>query len=107
MSKPVDFAVIFKSSIKEGITSTLGGVVMDSLQNLLKQPLEAYSEKPSELHSDLSRIFGSAGVTLEKMITKELFQRLDLHYSSELEFETSINLARRDVMLNQRRERLR
>ena len=103
MSKPVDFASTFQSSIQEGITNTLGASVMGSLQNLLKQPLKAYAEKPSDLHRDLTRLFGSAGITLEKMIVKDLFQRLDLHYSSELDFETSINLASRDVRLNQRR----
>ena len=99
----MDFESTFQSAVKEGITNTLGAIVMSSLQNLLKHPLKTYAEKPSELHHDLSRIFGSASITLERMITKELFQRLDLHYSAELDFETSINLASRDLMLNHRR----
>ena len=103
MSKPVDFESVFQSAVREGITNALGAIVMSSLQNLLKQPLKTYAEKPSELHRDLFRIFGSASLTLEKLITKELFQRLDLRYSAELDFETSINLASRDLMLNQRR----
>jgi len=41
---------------------------------------------------------------LERMIVKELFQKLNLHYtsSSELDFETSIGLARQDLSLLQR-----
>ena len=98
----MDFASTFTKSIVEGITNTLGTVVMGSLNNLLRQPLTVYASKPSDLHRDLSRIFGAASITLEKMITKDLFQRLDLRYSNELDFETSINLASRDAMLAQR-----
>jgi hypothetical protein len=38
------------------------------------------------------------------MIVKELFQKLNLHYTSsnELDFETSIGLARKDLSLLQR-----
>ncbi len=75
---------------------------MQTLKNVLSYSFETYAEKPSELHRELSRVFGSGATTLERMITKELFQRLDLHYSNELDFETSINVARRDMILSER-----
>ncbi len=102
-STAIDFEKAFFSSVRDGIRNTLGGPVMETLLTLLKQPFTIYSEKPEEFHHDLVKIFASAAATLEKMISKELFQRLDLHYPvSDLEFEACINLARRDMMLTQR-----
>lgn len=72
---------------------------------LLKQTLEVYAEKPGEFHRELQFYFGFGAVTLERMIVKELFQKLNLHYPSgnELDFETSIVLARNDLASIQRR----
>lgn len=72
---------------------------------LLKQTLQTYSEKPGEFHRELQFYFGFGAFTLERMIVKELFQKLNLHYSSsnELDFEASIGLARRDLASIQRR----
>jgi hypothetical protein len=71
---------------------------------LLKQTLQTYAEKPGEFHRDLQFYFGYGALTLERMIMKELFQKLNLHYPSgnELDFETSIGLARKDLALLQR-----
>jgi hypothetical protein len=100
-----DFGEVFQSSVKDGISNTLGEIVMDSLKQLLKTPLTEYAIDPTGFHRDLQRIFASASSTLEKMIVKELFQKLRLHYSSELDFEASINLARQDAMLSKRKIR--
>src|SRR6266851_7656911 len=102
MRQPPGFANIFQLSVAEGLANTLGAIVMQTLKNVLSYSFETYAEKPSELHRELSRVFGSGATTLERMITKELFQRLDLHYSNELDFETSINVARRDMILSER-----
>ncbi len=71
---------------------------------LLKQTLLTYAEKPGEFHRELQFYFGFGSLTLERMIVKELFQKLNLHYTSsnELDFETSIGLARNDLSLLQR-----
>ena len=99
-----DFATVFLSSVKDGLRNTLGETVMLTLVPLLKQSLETYAEKPSEFHRELQFYFGFGALTLERMIVKELFQKLNLHYSSssELDFETSIGLARKDHSLIQR-----
>ena len=99
-----DFVTVFLSSVKEGLRNTLGETVMLTIVPLLKQPLEIYAEKPSELHSELQFYFGFGALTLERMILKELFQKLNLHFtsSSELDFETSIGLARKDLSFFQR-----
>jgi len=99
-----DFASIFQSSVKDGLRNTLGETVMQTLVPLLKQTLQTYAEKPSEFHRELQFYFGFGALTLERMIVKELFQKLNLHYtsSSELDFETSIGLARKDLSLLQR-----
>jgi hypothetical protein len=71
---------------------------------LLKQTLRTYADKPGEFHRELQFYFGFGALTLERMIVKELFQKLNLHYPSnnELDFETSIDLARRDLAMVQR-----
>jgi len=71
---------------------------------LLKQTLLTYADKPGEFHRELKFYFGFAALTLERMIVKEFFQKLNLHYPSnnELDFETSIDLARRDLAMVQR-----
>jgi hypothetical protein len=97
-----EFANTFQLSVVDSLANTLGGIVMQTLKTLLSHSLETYAEKPDELHRELSRVFGSGATTLERMITKELFQRLSLRYSNELDFETSINIARRDMMLSER-----
>jgi len=99
-----DFLTVFLSSVKEGLRNTLGETVMLTMVPLLKQPLETYAETPSELHRELQFYFGFGALTLERMIVKELFQELNLHYtsSSDLDFETSIGLARKDHSLIQR-----
>ena len=97
-----EFANAFQLSVAEGLANTLGAIVMQTLKTVLSYSLEMYAEKPSELHRELSRVFGSGATILERMITKELFQRLSLRYSNELDFETSVNLARRDMILSER-----
>jgi hypothetical protein len=71
---------------------------------LLKQTLLIYADKPSEFHQELQFYFGFGASTLERMIVKDLFQKLNLHYPSnnELDFETSIDLARKDLAMVQR-----
>jgi hypothetical protein len=102
MRESQEFANTFQLSVAEGLANTLGAIVMQTLKNVLSYSLETYAEKPMELHRELSRVFGSGATTLERMITKELFQRLDLQYSNELDFETSVNLAKRDMILSGR-----
>jgi len=102
MRESREFANMFQLSVAEGLANTLGEIVMQTLKTLLSYSLETYAEKPSELHRELSRVFGSGATTLERMITKELFQRLNLHYPNELDFEESVNLARRDMILSTR-----
>ena len=99
-----DFACVFQGSVKEGLRNTLGETVMLTIVPLLKQTLQTYAEKPGEFHRELQFYFGFGALTLERMIVKELFQNLNLHYtsSSELDFETSIGLARKDLSLLQR-----
>ena len=99
-----DFSSIFQESVKDGLRNTLGETVMQTLVPLLKQTLQTYAEKPSEFHRELQFYFGLGALTLERMIVKELFQKLNLHYTSsnELDFETSMRLARKDLSLLQR-----
>ena len=74
---------------------------------LLKQSLQMYANKPAEFHRELQFYFGFGALTLERMIVKELFQKLNLHYPSgnELDFETSIELARKDFSLASKKSR--
>ncbi len=99
-----DFASVFQASVKDGLRNTLGEIVMLTLVPLLKQSLQTYAEKPTEFHRDLQFYFGFGALTLERMIVKELFQKLNLHYpaGNELDFETCIGLARKDLALLKR-----
>jgi hypothetical protein len=94
-----DFSSMFQASVKDGLRNTLGETVMLTMVPLLKRTLQTYAEKPGELHRELQFYFGFGALTLERMIVKELFQKLSLHYPSnnELDFETSIAIARNDV----------
>lgn len=102
-----DFASLFQTAVKDGLRNTLGETVMLTVVPLLKQTLQIYAEKPGEFHRELQFYFGFGALTLERMILKELFQKLNLHYPSnnELDFETSIGLARKDLALIERRSR--
>jgi hypothetical protein len=94
-----DFSSMFQASVKDGLRNTLGETVMLTIVPLLKQTLLTYADKPGEFHRELQFYFGFGALTLERMIVKDLFQRLNLHYlsSNELDFETSIDLARKDL----------
>ena len=102
MPESREFANMFQVSVEEGLGNTLGVSVMQTLRNLFSYSFEIYAKKPLELHRELSRVFGFGAITLERMITKELFRRLGLDYSAQLDFETSVNLARRDMIANER-----
>src|SRR5260370_34049511 len=84
-----EFANTFQLSVTEGLVNTLGAIVMQTLKTVLSYSLETYADKPSELHRELSRVFGSVATTLERMITKELFKKLSLRYSNEVAVDTS------------------
>src|SRR5438445_11970538 len=101
MRESLEFANMFQLSVAEGLANTLGSIVMQTLKTLLSHSMETYAEEPNELHRELSRVFGSSATTLERMIAKELFQRLSLRYSNELDCETSVNLARRDMIFSE------
>lgn len=96
-----EFTSVFQASVKEGLRNTLGEIVMLTLVPLLKQSLQSYAEKPGEFHRDLQFYFGFGAITLERMIVKELFRKLNLRYpaGNELDFETCIGLARKDLIL--------
>jgi hypothetical protein len=90
---------MFQASVRDGLQNTLGETVMLTIVPLLKQTLLTYADKPGEFHRELQFYFGFGALTLERMIVKDLFQKLNLHYpsSNELDFETSIDLARKDL----------
>src|SRR5947209_19464431 len=96
-----DFASAFQASVRDGLRNTLGETVMLTLVPLLKQSLQTSAEKPSEFHRDLQFYFGFGALTLERMIVKDLLHKLNLDYpsGSELDFETCIGLARKDLTL--------
>src|SRR5438105_6694998 len=102
MLKSTEFVSAVQVSVTGGLANTLGAIVMQTLKNVLTYSFATYAEKPLELHQELSRVFGSGATILERMITKELFQRLSLRYSNELDFETSVNLAKHDMSLSER-----
>jgi hypothetical protein len=99
-----DFTSIFQTAVKDGLRNTLGATVMLTVVPLLKQSLQTYADKPGDFHRELQFYFGFGALTLERMIVKELFQKLNLHYSSgnEMDFETSIGLAKKDLAPFQR-----
>jgi hypothetical protein len=91
---------MFQACVRAGLKNTLGETVMLTVVPLLKQSLEAYADKPDEFHHDLTFFFGYGALTLERMIAKELFQSMNLQYpiGQELDFETCIRLAKKDLL---------
>ena len=106
MGPTTEFVNALQVSIRDGIGNTLGVRVMETLLTLLKHPFQLYAEKPVEFHRDLYGIFGSASETLEKMISKELFRKLKMHYpiANELGFETCVSLARQDMSIGRKEQ---
>ena len=74
---------------------------MQAIVSRLKQSLESYAEKPRDFHNDLEFFFGRGALTLERMITKELFKEMSLRYppEEELDFETCIGRAKKELLL--------
>src|SRR5207247_9860505 len=93
MRQSPGFANMFQASVAEGLANTLGAIVMQTLKSVLSYSFEAYAEKPSELHRELSGVCGSGATTLERMITKQLFRGLDLRYSNDFDFDACFNPA--------------
>ncbi len=75
----VELATALHDSIRSGIKNTLGEGVMETLLSHLKSPLQSYAAKPREFHNELHSIFGNAAAgTLERMIVKDLFHKLNV-----------------------------
>ncbi len=97
----VEFATALHDSIRSGIKNTLGEGVMETLLSHLKSPLQSYAVKPREFHNDLYSMFGNAAaVTLERMIVKDLFRKLNVLFprGDDLDFETYVGLAKQATM---------
>jgi len=86
-------------------SNTLHESILDVLKNVLGEPsvkailfhLEPVQlENPKEFHIKLSSIFGEGAEILEKIIIKELFQRLNLPYEerSGFDFENNVEQAK-------------
>lgn len=73
----------------------LGEDVLQAVRRLIR--LEECAERPDEFHQRLRPVFGDWGAkTLEKMIVKDLFQRLNFSMADRtpFDFERYVNQAR-------------
>ena len=77
-----------QSELGRGFTETLRTSILESLEDVLGKPalgalsahfnMDRLAEDPTGLHDSLTEVFGNGAVVLEKLIAKELYQRLDL-----------------------------
>ena len=88
-----EFSEILRESIVDGVRLVLGEDVMKAVF-LHLGPIQF--ENPSEFHNKLSCIFKQGAEVLEKMIVKELYQKLDVPYEDkgDFNFERYVNHAR-------------
>jgi hypothetical protein len=68
-----------------------------------------YLEDPEELHRDLSVIFGAGAESLERVILKELFRRLNIPFEEgeNFDFVKSVEQARELFMVRMKGNSLR
>jgi len=72
-----------------------------------KMQLSALAESPEELQNGFGQIFGPPAKVLEKLIVRDLFKRLNLKFEevvASFDFETYVNIARREFSMNWLRE---
>jgi L-fucose mutarotase/ribose pyranase (RbsD/FucU family) len=90
-----NFPSMLRESMQSGIRSVLGESVLQAVRSLL--PLDDCVQRPDEFHHKLSPIFGDRGAeTLEKMVVKDLFRKLNLSIidRTSFDFEGCVNQAR-------------
>ena len=98
-----DFSSVLRESIQNGIRNVLGEGVLQAVRSRLQ--IDKCSQQPEEFHGQLSPIFGEGGAkTLETVIVKDLFQKLNLPITERrpFTFEAYVDQAR-IRMLNQQR----
>ena len=88
-------------SLCDGIQHLLGKSTCDVL--IESYHLDKLTNAPQELHDQLSHIFGSSAVVLERIIVKELYNTCDLNYADTEPFNFNLtdhlNVARKQFMI--------
>jgi hypothetical protein len=88
-------------SLCDGIQNLLGKGTLDFLVE--NYHLDKLTNAPQELHDQLSHIFGTGAVVLERIIVKELYSTCDLSFEDTQPFNSNLdehlNLARRQFMI--------
>lgn len=93
LSQKMGFSDLFCECIHDGMRYFLGESTSQAILFHLGKDLSAMS--PEEYDSRLSLIFKEGAETIEKMIVKELFRRLNIPYEGEsFHFEKHVDLAR-------------
>jgi len=77
------FSAVLNESIGEGIKAALGQAILAILKG---QGVFDNASSPKEFHLKLQTVFGSGATVIEKIIIKDLFRRLNLHYVSQDSF---------------------
>lgn len=80
-----DFSQILHGCIQDGLENALGESGMKVV--LLNTELTRYADHPEELHRNLYDVFKEGAFVLEKVIARELFQRLGVPYKDESDFD--------------------
>ena len=88
-------------SLCDGIQTLLGKSTLDAL--IANYHLDTLTNAPQELHNQLSHIFGSGAVVLERIIVKELYNACDLSLEDTQPFNFNLgdrlSLARKQFMI--------
>jgi hypothetical protein len=88
-------------SLCDGIQNLLGKDTLNAL--IANYHLDKLTNAPQELHDQLSHIFGSSAVVLERIVVKELYSTCNLNYSDTEPFNFNLtdhfNVARKQFMI--------
>jgi hypothetical protein len=76
-------------SLCDGIQNLLGKGTLDALVE--NYHLDKLTNAPQELHDQLSHIFGTGAVVLERIIVKELYSTCDLSFEDTQPFTFNLS----------------
>ncbi|MDG6939290.1 MAG: hypothetical protein JRN39_02695 [Nitrososphaerota archaeon] len=80
-----EFYDILQSCVHDGLKNVLGEIGMNVVLFHLK--LDGLVREPKEFHERLRSVFKEGGLTLEKVIAKDLYRRLGLSYEEGKTFD--------------------
>lgn len=99
----MEFREVFHECILDGLRDFVGESGTRAV--LFNIELSRYIDDPREFHADLYTIFKEGALSIEKVIVKELFRRLNLSYQEKSSFDFARHVSQaRELFIKTRKE---